>query len=65
MADHESAGAERPAPRVMASTEVPGTVTRTDGTVDTGTVRVVHPAGTPAPPRIDHQCGPTCGRCPQ
>lgn len=60
MPEAESAAAVRGA---MESTAVPLTITRRDGSREEGTARVVHPAGAPVPPRVDHKCGDQCGRC--
>lgn len=59
----ELADAARPV-RSVQSTEVPCTITRPDGTTIVSTARVVHPAGARVPERVDHVCGPACGRCP-
>lgn len=46
----------------LESTAVPDTMTRQDGSVQTGIVLVVHAPGVPLPSELRHACGPTCGR---
>jgi hypothetical protein len=61
----DAATAVSPPPRQFASLEstaVPDTVTREDGSVQTGTILVVHAPGAPVPAQMRHTCGPTCGR---
>jgi hypothetical protein len=59
------AGSAAPPLYAMESNEVDCTITRTDGTREEGTARIVHQPGAVLPARIDHTCDATCGRCPR